>query len=214
MTVDFCAQLPPKTVIPVLQIGSVEEAVPLAAALIEGGLQVLEITLRTDAAEQSARNIIRAFPDVLVGIGTVRDESGLQKALSVGAGFAVSPGATPELLAAAVRSGLPFLPGVSTVSEVMVARSAGFTSQKLFPATYLGGTAMLRSLRALFEDVRFCPTGGVDPDNLADYLGQSNVFSVGGSWLAPANLVSTGDWQAITALARDAVETVSRFTDQ
>ena len=214
MTIDLGELLPPKTVIPVLQINSADEAVPLAGALIQGGLRVLEITLRTDAAEQSARNIIQAFPDALVGIGTVRDAVGLQKALSLNAGFAVSPGSTPELLTAATESGLPFLPGVSTVSEVMTARAAGFKAQKLFPAVHLGGTAMLKSLGALFEDVKFCPTGGVDRDNLADYLGQANVFSVGGSWLAPAGLVSAGEWQAIADLARSAVETASRFAAQ
>lgn len=193
-----------KTVIPVLQIERREDAVPLAKALIEGGLDVLEVTLRSDAALAAAEDIIKAFPDAIVGIGTVLDATSLSRASDVRADFVVSPGLTDKLEHAAADVGLPFLPGVATVSEVMAAREAGFSRLKLFPAGVLGGVSMLKGLAPIFSDVKFCPTGGVSAENLSDFLALENVFAVGGSWLAPKALVEAQDWAEITKRAKAA----------
>lgn len=193
-----------KTVIPVIQIEHRDEGVPLAKALIAGGITVLEVTLRSDAALDAARDMIAACPDALVGIGTVLDRATLDQAVEIGAGFIVSPGTTPDLLAAARDAGIPYLPGVATASEVMAARAMGCSSVKLFPAGVVGGVAMLKALAPVFPDVKFCPTGGVSADNLESFLGLDNVFAVGGSWLAPKDVVAAGDWAEITRRARAA----------
>ncbi|MCG2633585.1 MAG: bifunctional 4-hydroxy-2-oxoglutarate aldolase/2-dehydro-3-deoxy-phosphogluconate aldolase [Gammaproteobacteria bacterium] len=192
-------------VIPVLTITRLEQAVPLARALVEGGLPVLEITLRTDVALQAMAAILEAVPTACVGAGTVTDEKSYQAVTALGVSFAVSPGLTPTLAAVAQTGPVPLLPGVMTPTEVISARAAGFNCLKLFPAAQAGGLGMLKALAGPFPDVKFCPTGGVGPDNLAEFLAQPNVICVGGSWVAPPGLLERGDWESIRALAAAAV---------
>lgn len=193
-------------IIPVITIERVEDAVPLARALVVGGITALEITLRTAAAPSAAAAIARSVPDAVLGLGTVLTPQDLEAALGLQARFVVSPGATPELLDAAAAGELPFLPGVQTASEVMAAVAQGFDVLKFFPAGQAGGQAMLRALAGPFPQVRFCPTGGVGEDNFTAWLALPNVVAVGGSWLAPAAEIRAGDWAAITARARRTVE--------
>jgi 2-dehydro-3-deoxyphosphogluconate aldolase/(4S)-4-hydroxy-2-oxoglutarate aldolase len=193
-------------VIPVLTIEREDDGVPLARALVAGGLGALEITLRTPAAPAAASAIGKAVPEAIVGIGTVLTTEDLETARRLGARFAVSPGATPELLDAAAGGDLPFIPGVQTASEAMAALSRGFEVMKFFPAVPAGGIAALKALAGPFPQVRFCPTGGIGEATLADWLKLPNVASVGGSWLAPAADLRSGNWPAITARARRAVE--------
>ena len=193
-------------VIPVITIAREEDGVPLARALAAGGLPALEITLRTPAAPAAARAIGAAVPEAIVGIGTVLTPADLATARALGARFAVSPGATAELLGAAAGGGLPFVPGVQTASEVMAALVHGFEVVKLFPAAPAGGIGALKALAGPFPQVRFCPTGGIGEEALADWLRLPNVASVGGSWLAPAADIRAGNWPAITARAKRAVE--------
>ena len=192
-------------VIPVLTIARVEHAVPLARALVAGGVRTLEVTLRTPVAADAAKRIIAEVPDAIVGIGTVLDRDDLGAAISLGAKFAVSPGATPDLLEVAVGAGFPFLPGVATASELMVVQSTGLTTMKFFPAEPAGGIPMLRALAGPFPDVRFCPTGGIGENNAAQWLAEPNVVAVGGSWLTPASEIEAGNWSAITARAQRAM---------
>jgi 2-dehydro-3-deoxyphosphogluconate aldolase/(4S)-4-hydroxy-2-oxoglutarate aldolase len=193
-------------VIPVLAIAEVEQAVPLARALVGGGLKVIEVTLRTPCALDAIRRIIDSIDDVCIGAGTVLTGKDLDLAREAGVHFAVSPGATAALLAAARRSGLPFLPGITTPSEIMGALEAGFDCLKFFPAEAAGGVAMLKSFGGPFPGVRFCPTGGVREETLATYLALKNVAAVGGTWLAPAALLAQQDWAKIQALAQRALE--------
>jgi len=187
---------------PVLTIADAADAVPLAEALAEGGLTVLEITLRTAAALDAIAAIARALPDVLVGAGTLLSLPDFARAANAGACFALSPGATPALLAAATASPLPFIPGIATASEAMAARDAGFTALKFFPAEQLGGSRALASLGAPMPDLIFCPTGGVTAENAPAYRTLANVACVGGSWMATPALVAARDWSKITQLAR------------
>lgn len=192
-------------VIPVLVIDDPGAAVPLAEALVAGGLPVLEVTLRTPAAFR-AITAMRSVAGAIVGVGTVTKPEQFQQAKDAGAWFAVTPGTTPALLEAAQASGLPTLPGVMTPSEVIAAIAAGFLGLKLFPAEPAGGRALLKALHGPLPQARFCPTGGMSPENLADYLSLPNVLCVGGSWLTPADRVKTKDWAAITHLAQQAVQ--------
>jgi 2-dehydro-3-deoxyphosphogluconate aldolase / (4S)-4-hydroxy-2-oxoglutarate aldolase len=192
-------------IIPVITIERVEDAVPLARALVAGGLNALEITLRTPAAPAAAAAIARNVPEAILGLGTVLTAQDLKTARDLGARFALSPGATPELLDAAGEGALPFIPGIQTSSELMAALARGFSVVKFFPAGQAGGTAALRALAGPFPQVRFCPTGGVGEDNFTDWLGLPNVACVGGSWLAPAADMRAGNWAAITARACRAV---------
>jgi 2-dehydro-3-deoxyphosphogluconate aldolase/(4S)-4-hydroxy-2-oxoglutarate aldolase len=191
-------------VIPVLTLSNIEHAVPLARALVDGGLRVLEITLRTPAAIGCIEAIRKAVPDAVVGVGTLTRAVDFAAADRAGAQFGVTPGLTPELSAAARGARFPLLPGVMTPTEIIAARMAGFNVLKLFPAHQAGGVAMLRALGAPFPDVLFCPTGGITRDNAPDYLTLPNVICVGGSWVAPAAMMEAGDWPGISALARDA----------
>lgn len=191
-------------VLPVIALDRLEQAVPLAEALLEGGIPTLEITLRTPAALAAIQAIRRAFPEALVGAGTVTSPAALRQVTEAGARFAVSPGLTPALAAAAAAGPLPLLPGVFTPGEVMAAQEAGFRFLKLFPAEQAGGIGMLKALAGPFPDLRFCPTGGIRPDTAAQYLAQPNVLCVGGSWLTPRALLAAGDWKGITTLARQA----------
>jgi len=192
-------------VIPVLKVEDVEHAVPLAKALVAGGLPVLEVTLRTPAALE----VIAAMSEVkgaIVGVGTITRPGQFALAKQAGSQFAVTPGLSPALIEAAPDAGMPVLPGVMTPSELITALEAGFDLLKLFPAQVAGGVAMLKSLAGPFAEVGFCPTGGVSPSNMVDFLKQPNVLCVGGSWLAPADLLKRGDWAGVKSLARQAVE--------
>ncbi len=192
-------------VIPVLVIEDLVQAVPLARALIAGGVRVLEVTLRTPVALAAIRAIAGEVPEAMVGVGTLTRPEEFTEARAAGARFGVSPGLTPTLVQAARDNGLPLLPGVMTPSEVMAARLAGFRELKLFPAGQAGGLNMLRALAGPFPDVTFCPTGGITAETAPAYLALPNVGCVGGSWLTPRAALATGDWDAITALARQAV---------
>ncbi|KAF1019212.1 MAG: KHG/KDPG aldolase [Paracidovorax wautersii] len=191
-------------VIPVIVLDDVAHAVPLARALVAGGIRMLEVTLRTPAALACIEAIAREVPDAVAGAGTVRSAADAQAALRAGARFAVSPGYTPALGQACRDLGLPLLPGVATGSEILQAQEAGYTQLKFFPAMQAGGPAMLKAWGGPFGDVMFCPTGGVSPTNAAEFLALANVACVGGSWLTPADAVRAGDWGRITELARAA----------
>jgi len=201
---DIHALLRRAPVIPVLTVSAIEHALPLARALVRGGLPVLEITLRTPCALAAIAAMRDGVPDAVIGVGTLTRPSDLAEAERAGAQFGVSPGYSPDLVAAARDVGYPLLPGVMTPSELMAARLAGFTALKLFPAQQAGGIGMVQALGAPFPDVTFCPTGGVTRATAPDYLALPNVACVGGSWVAPADLIAAGDWSGIEALARDA----------
>jgi 2-dehydro-3-deoxyphosphogluconate aldolase/(4S)-4-hydroxy-2-oxoglutarate aldolase len=201
MTVSINDVMNTSPVMPVMVINQIEQAVPLARALVEGGLKVLEITLRTPVALECIRRIKAEVPGAIVGAGTIINTQTLDQAIAAGAEFVVSPGVTPGLLEAALSSGIPTLPGVITPSEVMRLLEKGITAMKFFPAEAAGGIPMLKSIGGPLPQVTFCPTGGVNPKNAPDYLALSNVACVGGSWMAPAELVDAGDWAEITRRA-------------
>ena len=191
-------------VIPVIAIDDIAHAVPLARALVAGGIRVLEVTLRTAHGLPAIRAIAEQVPDAIVGVGTLTQPEEFVASRDAGAVFGVSPGLTPGLIAASRSSGLPLLPGVMTPSEVMAAREAGFRQLKLFPAVPAGGVGMLNALAGPLGDVMFCPTGGVSQDNAPQFLACRNVACVGGSWLTPKDALIAGDWDRITTLARAA----------
>jgi 2-dehydro-3-deoxyphosphogluconate aldolase/(4S)-4-hydroxy-2-oxoglutarate aldolase len=195
-------------VIPVLTIERLADAVPLARALVAGGVRVLEVTLRTPVAIEAAKAIMSEVPEAIVGIGTILNASDLARAEALGARFGISPGATPELLSAAAASGLPFAPGIATASELMQALAHGFSLVKFFPAEQSGGIAALRALAGPFPDVRFCPTGGIGHANAKAWLGEPNVVAVGGSWLCPAAEIRSGNWTGITAICERTMESL------
>ena len=194
-------------IVPVVVIERIEDAVPLAEALVAGGLPVLEVTLRTDAAISGIKQIIKHVPEAIVGSGTVNNASQFSVSEEIGCQFIVSPGSTDELLDAARASSTPFLPGVSSASEVMRGLDYGFDCFKFFPAEAVGGTALLKSFQGPFSNVRFCATGGICLHNVSDYLALKNVLSVGGSWITATDLVREKRWQEIELLAREAVAT-------
>lgn len=188
-------------VIPVITIDDINHAVPLAKALVAGGIRVLEVTLRTAHGLPAIRAIAEQVPDAIVGVGTLTQPAEFHEARTAGAVFGVSPGLTPALVDAARSSGLPLLPGVMTPSEVMAAREAGFRQLKLFPAVPAGGAGMLNAIAGPLPDVMFCPTGGITQENAPQFLACNNVACVGGTWLTPKNALQAGDWAQITALA-------------
>ncbi|WP_299941946.1 bifunctional 4-hydroxy-2-oxoglutarate aldolase/2-dehydro-3-deoxy-phosphogluconate aldolase [uncultured Microbulbifer sp.] len=196
--------LPVAGVVPVLVIEHPEDALPLAAALLEGGLSVLEITLRTEAALDAVERIAKHLPEVQIGTGTILNGDDLRRSTEAGASFVVSPGATERLLAAADDYDVPLLPGAASVSEVMRLFERGYRYQKFFPAQAAGGAPMLKSIAGPLAEVRFCPTGGISPDNAASYLALGNVICVGGSWMAPSALVREKKWAEITRLSKQA----------
>lgn len=191
-------------VIPVLTIERLEDAVPLARALVEGGLRPLEVTLRTDCALEAIALIAREVPGAIVGAGTVLNAANFDRAVAAGARFVVSPGLTDPLIAAARASGVPFLPGVVTAGEVMRGLDAGLNRFKFFPAETSGGPGALKALQAPLSQCRFCPTGGITAASAPAWLALPNVLCVGGAWVAPADTIRSGDWPAITAMARAA----------
>jgi len=204
MTMNIIEIMRASPVMPVIVLNDVAHAVPLARALVAGGIRVLEVTMRTPAALDCVRVIAAEVPEVIIGVGTIKNPSDLNAAIKAGAQFGVSPGTTPALLAAIRESALPFLPGTMTPSNVMSIVDAGFHAMKLFPAQQAGGIGMLKALGSVFADVQFCPTGGITATTAAEYLALPNVACVGGSWLAPAAMIEAQDWQAITRLAKEA----------
>ena len=194
----------PGPVIPVIVIDAMDAAVPLARALTEGGVRVLEITLRTPVALRAIEAIARAVPEAIIGAGTVRSATDVQAALDAGCTFAVSPGYTSAIGLACAERGLALLPGVATASEVLQATADGYRFLKFFPAAAAGGVPMLKALAGPFADVVFCPTGGIDAQSAPPYLALANVRVVGGSWLTPADAIAAQDWSRITRLARAA----------
>lgn len=189
-------------VIPVLTVHGPDDAVPLAQALVEGGLPVLEVTLRTEGALKAIEAIAHAVPDAIVGAGTVLSASQVEEARSAGSRFLVSPGSTLKLADAATHAGIPLLPGVATASEAMAMAELGYHVLKFFPAEPAGGVAYLKSLSAPLPHLMFCPTGGIDKTKAKSYLALPNVVCVGGSWITPADAVKAGEWKRITELAK------------
>ena len=202
MTIDDILRVGP--VMPVVVIDDAARAVPLARALVAGGIRAIEITLRTGAALEAIQAIARDVPDAIPGVGTAVTGADVLAALDAGARFIVSPGSTPALMEAALGSGLPFLPGVATASELMAGMAAGLSAFKFFPAAQAGGVEGLKALGGPFPNARFCPTGGVSPANVAAYLALPNVACVGGSWIAPREMIAAGDFAKIEQLARAA----------
>ena len=196
------------TVIPVLTIERVEDAVPLAKALVAGGVKVLEVTLRTPVAIEAAKAIMAEVPDAIVGIGTILNANDLARAEALGVAFGISPGITPDLLKAAAASRLPFAPGIATASELMQALAHGFDLVKFFPAEQSGGIKALRALAGPFPDVLICPTGGIGEANAASWLSERNVVAVGGSWLCPAAEIRSGNWAGITAICERSMKSL------
>jgi|TARA_R110002051_G_C8756033_1_gene500966 2-dehydro-3-deoxyphosphogluconate aldolase/(4S)-4-hydroxy-2-oxoglutarate aldolase len=192
-------------VVPVLVINDVEKAVPLAKALMEGGIKVLEVTLRTPAAIDVIKRIAEEVPDSLIGAGMVTNAQQLKAVVEAGAKFAISPGMTADLLKAGMDAEIPLIPGISSTSDLMKGKDAGYTHMKFFPAEASGGVKAIKSISGPFPDVTFCPTGGIGPNNYNDYLALNNVKCVGGSWLAPDDAIEAGDWARITQLAKEAV---------
>ena len=193
-------------VVPVVVIDDAEKAVPLAECLLEAGLDVIEVTLRTAAGTEAIERIAAGVPGAIVGAGSIRTVDQLEAVQKAGAKFGVSPGATGRLLNAAKRSGLPLVPGAATPSEMMRLLQRGYTLQKFFPAELAGGVPYLKAVASPIPEVRFMPTGGIGADNAKDYLALKNVAAVGGSWITPASLLSAGDFDAIGKLAADAAK--------
>lgn len=190
---------------PVMVIQNLDDAVPLAKALVAGGVRVLEITLRTPVALEAIRLISQEVKDAVVGVGTITTPEQLKAAEAAGAVFAISPGLTPTLLAAAKQSSIALIPGVATISELLLGMEYGLDHFKFFPAEAAGGIPMLKAIAGPIPQVTFCPTGGISPENYQAYLSLSNVACVGGSWLAPADVVKAKDWAKVTELAKHAV---------
>jgi len=192
-------------VVPVIVINKLEHAVPLAKALVAGGVRVLEVTLRTACAVDAIKAIAKEVPDAIIGAGTVLNPEQLAEVTAAGAQFAISPGLTEPLLNAANAGPIPLIPGISTVSELMLGLDAGLREFKFFPAEANGGVKALQAIAGPFPQVRFCPTGGITPNNYRDYLALKSVLCIGGSWLVPADALESGDYARITQLAQEAV---------
>lgn len=203
-TDTFLSLLAGQPVIPVLKIDDPAHAAPLARALAKGGLPAIEITLRTATALESIARVASEVPEAIVGAGTILNARQFEQAAKAGSRFIVSPGITPQVIAAAANSDVPLLPGAITPGEMMSALEAGLDFLKFFPAEQAGGAAFLKSLASPFQELRFCPTGGIAAGNARDYLSLPNVLCVGGSWVAPDALVKAGKWAEIEALAREA----------
>lgn len=195
-------------VIPVLTIERLEDAVPLARALVAGGVRTLEVTLRTPVAIEAAKAMMTEVPEAIIGIGTIVSAADLSQAERLGARFGISPGATPELLRAAAQSPLPFAPGIATASELMQALAHGFELVKFFPAEQAGGIKGLRALGGPFPHARFCPTGGIGDGNATSWLAEPNVVAIGGSWLCPPAEIRAGNWSGITAMCERAMKSL------
>jgi 2-dehydro-3-deoxyphosphogluconate aldolase/(4S)-4-hydroxy-2-oxoglutarate aldolase len=193
-------------IVPVIALESVDDALPLAKALLEGGIAIMEITLRTEAGLKSIETIAKAMPQMNVGAGTVLNADDFKKAVEHGAQFVFSPGISEELMQTSRELGVALIPGVATASEVMLAKNNGFEHCKLFPATVAGGVEALKAFSGPFSSMRFCPTGGVNLNNVKDFLALDNVVCAGGSWIVPKQAIKDKDFQAITKLCKEALE--------
>ena len=193
-------------VVPVIVIKKIEHAVPLAKALLAGGIKVLEVTLRSDVAIEAIRRISNEVPDAIVGAGTVASPQDLNAVAEAGGVFAISPGLTPTLLTAANEGPIALIPGISTASELMFGMEMGYTEFKFFPAEAAGGVNMLKSIGGPFPHITFCPTGGISPNNYNQYLTLANVACVGGSWVVPSQAIEAGDWNVVTSTAAEAIK--------
>ena len=198
---EICATAP---VIPVLQLDNAEQALGICTALVNGGLKVLEITLRNDYGLEAIKQISQALPDAIVGAGTVTTPEQYDACIAAGADFIVSPGATPKLLAHGAQASIPLLPGVASVSEAMAGMEFGYERFKLFPAVVVGGVDLLKAFYGPLANLKFCPTGGVKPSNADEFLQLPNVMCVGGTWMTPNDLIAQQDWNAIEALSQEA----------
>lgn len=195
-------------IVPVMVINKIEHAVPLAKALVAGGISVLEVTLRTSCALEAISEIAKSVPEAVVGAGTVLNQAQLKQATDAGSQFLISPGSTTQLLRAAKAGSVPLIPGVSTISEVMTGIAEGYTHFKFFPAESSGGVGALKSFSGPLSSVKFCPTGGINLQNFNEYLALPNVECIGGSWIAPTSLMDEGNWQEITNLCKQALAAV------
>jgi len=193
-------------VVPVIVIKDLSTAVPLAKALLAGGIKVLEVTLRTPVALEAIALLSRDVPEAMIGAGTVTTPEQLAQVIEAGAQFAISPGLTRELLHAGKAAAIPLIPGIASISELMEGTGLGYTHFKFFPAEAAGGVKTLKSIHGPFSDIRFCPTGGINEKNFLEYLALPNVSCVGGSWIVPDDAIASGDWDRITQLCRDAVQ--------
>lgn len=198
-------------VVPVIVIEDIKDAVPLAKALIAGGVKVLEVTLRTACGLEAIKKIMAEVPEAVVGAGTVTSVEQLKEVTKAGVEFIITPGLTPSILKAAVEGSVPVIPGVATISELMTAKEAELTAFKFFPAEINGGTAALKAFSGPIPDAKFCPTGGINLKNYRDYLALKNVICVGGSWFVPTDFIREGNFSGITKLAKEAVEGAKSF---
>ncbi len=189
-------------IIPVVVIENIKDAVPLAQSLIEGGIQIIEVTLRSSCALEAIELIAKNVPKMRVGAGTILNPTQLEQAQNRGAEFLISPGLTIKLLEHAKKKDMPLIPGVSSSSEVMQALELGYSTLKFFPAEYCGGVKLLNAFNGPFKGVKFCPTGGISIDNMRSYLNLENVLCVGGSWLTPKNLIQNKEWDKITEICK------------
>ncbi|WP_154413582.1 bifunctional 4-hydroxy-2-oxoglutarate aldolase/2-dehydro-3-deoxy-phosphogluconate aldolase [Helicobacter pylori] len=189
-------------IVPVVVIEDIKDAVPLAQSLIEGGIQIIEVTLRSSCALEAIELIAKNVPKMRVGAGTILNPTQLEQAQNRGAGFLISPGLTIKLLEYAKKKDMPLIPGVSSSSEVMQALELGYNALKFFPAEYCGGVKLLNAFNGPFKGVKFCPTGGISADNMHSYLNLENVLCVGGSWLTPKNLIQNKEWDKITEICK------------
>lgn len=196
-------------VVPVIVINDLADAVPMAKALVAGGLKVLEVTLRTPIAIDAIRLLSQEVPEAIIGAGTVTNAEQLQQCIDAGAQFAISPGMTRELLVAGKDSTIPLIPGIASISELMEGLALGYTHFKFFPAEAAGGVKTLKSIYGPFSEVRFCPTGGINQSNFLDYLALPNVQCVGGSWVLPADAIASSDWHEITRLCQATIQQVN-----
>lgn len=194
-----------QTLLPIIQAESPRQGVQIARAMADAGLTLVEVVLRTDASVAALTAIKQEIPQLKVGAGTVIDARLLNQALAAGADFIVTPATSKLLLAELAGCGVPVLPGVSNTGDILLAYEHGYTELKLFPASLSGGAAFLRAMSSVFQSIRFCPTGGVNQQNMQDYLALSNVFAVGGTWVSPAEWVQQGNWQAITTACQQAI---------
>ncbi|MGL2734911.1 bifunctional 4-hydroxy-2-oxoglutarate aldolase/2-dehydro-3-deoxy-phosphogluconate aldolase [Helicobacter pylori] len=192
-------------IVPVVVIENIKDAVPLAQSLIEGGIPIIEVTLRSSCALEAIELIAKNVPEMCVGAGTILNLTQLEQAQDRGAEFLISPGLTPSLLEYAKKKDMPLIPGVSSSSEVMQALELGYSALKFFPAEYCGGVKLLNAFNGPFKGVKFCPTGGISADNMRSYLDLENVVCVGGSWLTPKNLIQNKEWDKITGICKRAL---------
>ncbi|MCH2548309.1 MAG: bifunctional 4-hydroxy-2-oxoglutarate aldolase/2-dehydro-3-deoxy-phosphogluconate aldolase [Alphaproteobacteria bacterium] len=208
MTNSLASMLAQNPVIPVVTLQNADDGVKLAEALLEGGISVIEITLRTEAGLEAIRQVAKHVKGMIVGAGTITTPDQFKQAVDAGSQFIVSPGLTDTLANGVLQESTPFLPGVSTTTEIMIAREYGLEFLKFFPASLSGGAAAIKQFGGLFPDIRFCPTGGINLDNFNDYLRLKNVVCVGGSWVSPDSLINNANWGEITRLSQEALKAV------